>query len=350
MAPAQARGVAYGLAAAALFGVSAPLAKRLLPEIDPLLFAALLYLGGGIGVLLGGAALRGVRPGAIEAPLRRSDAPGLVAIIALGGIAGPLLMLAGLARLTGLSASLLLNLEGPFTVLVALILFREHLGRRGLVASGLVFAGSAVVGLSAGPLRGNVTGALFIAAACLAWAVDNNLTQRLSIRDPVRLVVWKGLGAGGAMLAAAVALGRALPEPSVAAKTLLLGAASYGVSILLDTYALRLLGAAREAALFATAPFLGAIAAIPILGEWPRSMDLLGGGAIALGVVLLVRERHSHLHTHAPLHHDHLHTHDEHHQHAHPGPVSEPHSHPHDHEPLTHEHPHASDAHHRHRH
>jgi drug/metabolite transporter (DMT)-like permease len=193
---------------------------------------------------------------------------------------------------------------------------------------------------------------MLLGGACLAWATDNNLTQRLSHRDPLDLVRWKTLAAGACNLVVAVALGEALPTYVTIAIALTIGAVSYGLSIVLDTYALRLLGAAREAALFATAPFLGALAALPLLHEHFST----GAGAAAIlmsiGVALLLSERHAHEHTHEPLEHEHVHEHDEHHQHAHePGQSTEsPHSHLHRHEPITHAHPHVSDAHHRHRH
>ena len=130
------------------------------------------------------------------------------------------------------------------------------------------------------------------------------------------------------------------------------GAFAYGVSILLDAYALRMLGVAREAAVFATAPFAGALLAVPLLDERWTAVDIAAALAMAAGVVLLVSARHEHRHSHDPLLHDHRHVHDEHHRHEHrPGAaVVEPHSHPHRHEPLVHSHPHVSDVHHRHRH
>ncbi|PTL84155.1 DMT family transporter [Vitiosangium sp. GDMCC 1.1324] len=348
------KGALMGLGAAALFGLSAPVAKLLLPTSGPLLLASLLYLGGGVGLSLTGVAAR-FRQGRaphLEAPLERKDWPLLAGIILCGGMLGPVLMLVGLARLSGVATSLLLNLEGPFTILIAVLLFGEHLGRRAGLAAGFIFCGAAVLGLQAGEVRADWPGVLAVAGACLSWAVDNNLTQRLSLKDPVAVVRIKALGAGGCMLVLAIATGHPLPGARVVAAALALGAASYGLSIVLDMYALRLLGAAREAAYFATAPFLGALAALPLLGERLSLRELLGGAAMALGVVLLVRERHGHVHTHELLEHEHLHTHDAHHQHAHPGmaDVTEPHSHPHRHVPLTHDHPHVSDLHHRHKH
>jgi drug/metabolite transporter (DMT)-like permease len=338
------RGAAAGLAAAALFGVSAPLAKKLLPATGPLVLAALLYLGAGIALTLAGW----VTPRGREAPLRRADLPALAAIALLGGVAGPLLMLAGLGRVSATAGSLLLNLEAVFTIVLAVMLFGEHVTRRGALASALVVAGAAV--LSGGAGGADALGIALVAGACLAWGVDNNLTQRLSLRDPVALGRAKTLSAGTLMLAAALATGRGLPDAGQTAAALAVGAAGYGVSIVLDVVALRLLGAAREAAFFATAPFLGALAAVPIFDRMPGPAEAASAAIMVLGVVLLVRDRHGHVHAHGELDHDHVHVHDEHHRHGHDGPVVEPHAHPHHHAPLTHDHPHVSDLHHRHPH
>jgi hypothetical protein len=131
---------------------------------------------------------------------------------------------------------------------------------------------------------------------------------------------------------------------------LVVGALSYGLSIVLDTYALRLLGAAREAALFATAPLAGAMLAVPLLGERLAATDVIAATSMVLGVVILAWTRHAHPHSHEVMAHDHAHVHDAHHSHPHDGPVVEPHAHFHVHAALVHDHPHAPDAHHRHSH
>lgn len=346
---ARARGTACALGAALLFGASAPLAKLFLPSVAPLVLAALFYLGAG-GALLAYGALRGERSAEREARLSRADAPLLAGVILAGGIVGPVLMLVGLARVTGVVGSLLLNLEAPFTILLALVFFREHLGRRELVAAALVIAGGALLGLRSGPVGSDGLGIASIAGACLSWGLDNNWTQRLSLRDPIALVSIKASAAGAAMLAVALAAGHTLPDPRPLALALVVGSLSYGASIVLAVYALRELGAARESALFATAPFAGALLAIPLLGEVPRLVDCAAAGVMALGVLLLVRASHEHLHAHEELVHEHSHFHDAHHRHAHEGPVHEPHSHLHRHERLVHRHAHVSDLHHRHEH
>jgi len=312
--------------------------------------AGLLYLGAGLGLSLAGLARRA--DDGREARLRRADWAYLLGIIVLGGIAGPVLMLYGLERVSGFAGSLVLNLEAPFTMALAVVAFKEHLGPRGVLAAALVLAGAVVLTYAPGELGADWLGVLAIAGACLSWAIDNNLTQRLSLRDPVVVVRIKALGAGACTLGLALATGGKLPRANVLLPSLLVGVACYGVSIVLDMYALRLLGAAREAAFFATAPFLGAVAAIPLLGERPHATHVLSGALMAAGVVLLVRERHAHLHAHEALEHDHAHVHDEHHQHVHDGtePAVGRHAHVHRHAALVHDHPHVSDLHHRHRH
>lgn len=345
----QLRGAALGLAAAALFGLSAPVAKLLLGQVAPVLLAGLLYLGAAIGLWLHRAIARPTR----EAPLGRSDAWRLGLVVLSGGIAGPVLMLLGLNRVTGLTGSLLLNLEAPFTVLLAVMLFREHLGRYAAAAVVMIIAGAAVLKLEPGALGADTLGVALVAAACACWALDNNLTQKLSLRDPFAIVRVKALLAGvtNTLLGLVVAHGQ-WPPASFVLGAMALGTLSYGVSVVLDAYALRFVGAAREAAYFATAPFVGALVSVILLGDALRLADGLAMAAMAGGVALLLRERHAHEHTHDELDHEHLHEHDEHHRHEHrPGdPVDEPHSHPHRHAPLVHDHPHVPDAHHRHRH
>ncbi len=339
------KGTAAGLAAAVLFGLSAPLAKALLPSSGPFILAGLLYLGAGLGL---GALGPFRRPGA-EARLRREDAATLAGMILAGGVVGPLLLLAGLARLSGSSASLLLNLEAPFTIALAVAAFGEHVSGRELAGSAAVLAGAVVLAAPAGHGSTSAVGALAVSGACLAWAVDNNLGQRLSLRDPVAVARAKSLVAGGFDVALALLLGERLPGPAALAGILATGLGGYGVSIVLHLLAMRHLGAARQAAYFATAPFVGAVAAVPILGEAPSAAVAAAGALMLVGVAVLVRARHGHVHTHEALEHDHAHEHDAHHRHHH-GPDAGAHSHAHRHEPLTHDHPHRPDAHHRHGH
>lgn len=310
--------------------------------------AGLLYCSAGLG--LWGYARLGPSRG--EASLRREDWPALLTVVLVGGALAPVCMLVGLARISGLSGALLLNLEAPFTIVLAVAIFREHLVPREWAGAALILVAAAALGWDPTPGSPRPGGALLVAAACLCWAVDNNLTQRLSLRDPVRLVQVKTLGAGAFNLMLALALGTALPAAGWLAPVATLGLLSYGVSIVFGVLAMRHLGAARYAALFSVAPFAGAgIAALCLPGEGWTAATSGVAAAMAVGVGLMTTARHSHAHQHDPIEHDHVHTHDEHHAHAHGGehPV-EPHAHPHRHDAVAHDHEHLSDVHHRHPH
>lgn len=200
-------------------------------------------------------------------------------------------MLIGLERVSGMMASLLLNLEAPFTMLLAVFVFREHLGKRATIAASLIVCGGLVLAYDAGDASLELWGVLALAGACLSWAIDNNLTQRLSLRDPIALVQVKTLSAGLFTLCIAFVAGDPRPSLQMIGGAMLLGSLSYGLSILLDAIALRHLGAAREAAFFATAPFLGALLAIPLLGERPDVSIGAAGALMIVGVVLLLRAR-----------------------------------------------------------
>lgn len=344
------RGAIYGLTAAILFGVSAPFSKLLLTRIEPLMLSAILYLGAGIA--LGIVTPFARRRDRGEAPLRRSDLPMLAAITVAGGVVGPLMMLIGLHRVSAVAGSLLLNLETPLTIAIAVVIFGEHLSRSEAIAAAVIVLGAIVLAWQPGEVRFDLFGFLAIAAACASWGLDNNWTQRLTLRDPVALVRVKTLGAGACSLVIALALGQRLPAMPLIGAALTVGALSYGISILLDTMALRTLGAAREAVFFATAPFIGAIAAVPIVGDRIGAGEAVAIVMMAVGLAALLSGRHEHEHRHAEIAHEHVHVHDEHHQHAHPeaDPPGESHSHPHRHDPVVHAHPHVSDVHHRHEH
>ncbi len=346
---AQVRGASLGVVAAALFGLSAPLAKVLLGSVPPVLLAGMLYLGAALGLW----ALKILRPTSQEAGLSRADIPRLLGVVVAGGLLGPVLMLLGLQRVTALTGSLLLNLEAPFTVLLAVGIFKEHLGRHAAAAAGLILTGALVLKLEPGALGADTVGVALLAAACLCWGIDNNLTQRLSLKDPFAIVRVKTLVAGvvNTSLGLFVA-GSELPSRSTTGAVLLVGCLGYGVSVVLDAFALRLVGAAREAAYFATAPFIGALASLPLFGASLRWFDGLAMLFMAAGVLLLLRERHGHRHKHEAIQHEHLHAHDEHHLHEHDAeaPSGEPHNHSHSHAALEHDHPHLPDAHHRHKH
>ena len=341
--------------AALFFGLSAPLAKLLLKDIPPVALAGLLYLGAFSGLAFfaavrrPNAARRG--PTSRDAPLRGRDLPWLAGAVLTGGVAGPILLMAGLERTSGVAASLLLSLEGIATASIAALLFREPSGRRTWAAAGAMALAGTLTAWS--PERGgfDALGPLLVLGAMICWGVDNNLTRNISDRDPVLIAGIKGLVAGSVSLGLSAALGEGFSPGPSAPLALVVGAICYGFSLVLFILSLRRLGAFRTGALFSLAPFAGAAASIPILGE-PVGLNLVPAAALmAAGVILIAGEKHAHSHRHSRMTHVHGHVHgDLHHGHDHPAGVSEPHCHEHTHEETDHVHGHWPDTHHRHGH
>jgi drug/metabolite transporter (DMT)-like permease len=273
--------------------------------------------------------------------------PWLGAVILLGGIIGPLLLMLGLSRTQAASGALLLNLESLATMGLAWLVFRENVDRRLLLGAFAILAGAATLSSEGQGVNLNA-GAGLIAGACLSWGVDNNLTRKLSAADPVLIAMLKGLVAGTVNTGLALWSGAALPSVSLIGAGAVVGFVGIGVSLVLFVLGLRHLGAARTWAYFSLAPFIGALIAIVFLGEPLTAKLLVAGDLMGFGLWLHLAERHEHLHE--ELEHEHSHTHDDHHRHGHDGPVMEPHSHCHRHRPLRHTHPHYPDLHHRHQH
>ncbi|CAN5458753.1 DMT family transporter [soil metagenome] len=347
------KGVVHALAAAALFGASTPFAKLLVGTVDPVLLAGLLYLGSGCGLFVWRwIGTRGRRNGAAEAPLRRGDLPWLAGAVLFGGVIAPILLMTGLTRTPASTASLLLNAEGVLTALLAWFVFKENFDRRIALGMAAITAGGVLLSWEGGLAAGTLWGPLAVTGACLAWAIDNNLTRNVSAGDPVQIAAIKGLVAGTVNVAFALARGAEVPGVGTVAACGVVGLAGYGVSLTLFVLALRSLGTARTGAYFSVAPFVGAAISMLVLGERPTVAFSVAAGLMGVGVWLHLTERHVHEHDHEAMSHDHAHVHDEHHQHAHGphDPTGEPHSHPHQHQPMRHAHPHYPDIHHRHEH
>lgn len=343
------------LAAALLFGASAPLSKILLGKVEPVILAGLLYLGSGLGAVLLRLFRKAYRPAVVtEAGLKRNDVPWLIGATVAGGILGPILLLFGLSATPAATASLLLNFESVATAIIAAVVFREAIGRRVWWAVGLVTLGSMVLSLNITGNWGVSIGAFGVLGACFLWGLDNNFTRNVSGKDPLAIVSIKGLAAGFFSLVLGLILKSPLPDLRIALLALLVGSLCYGLSIALFVMAMRNLGAARTGALFATAPFIGALLSLSLLLERPSVLFLFSLPLMVAGASLLLGEDHTHLHEHPLLAHEHGHSHpDSHHRHPHPGEIMSEnytHSHWHMHPPEKHAHGHTPDLHHRHNH
>jgi drug/metabolite transporter (DMT)-like permease len=298
---------------AVLFGASAPLSKVFLGVVDPVLMAALLYLGSGTGLLIFMLArpFLGMKPGE---KLVKADIPWLAGAVLAGGVAAPIVLMFGLRATPASTASLLLNFECVGTTVLAVFLFREHVGKRTWLAVGLITLSSMILSFQSGSL-GLSVGALGIIVACILWGLDNNFTRNISTRDPLVIAVIKGLAAGSFSLVLALVLGNRMPPLPIVIGAMLLGCISYGLSVVLFIVAMRILGAARTSAWFGIAPFAGAAISFLVFQNNPGVAFLISLPLMILGAILLLGEEHGHvhMHVHGAITHEHLHSETDHH-------------------------------------
>lgn len=340
-------GVLLAALAAVAFGVTAPIVQSAGAGVGAFTTAGLLYSGAAITA----AALSGFRTKPVIGLIRRHSLR-LLTVALFGATLAPALFVWGLQRLGATTASLLLNMEAVFTVVLAWLLLREPIGARVALALVLMTCGGLVLSLQhATGLKWHGLGALAVAGATFSWSFDNTLSRGLSEEVPIQVVAAKS--GAGALLSALMAtfLGDALPSVTNAIVLLGCGALGYGVSLGLYLGAQRRIGAARTGSTFAIAPFIGAASAWLWGDRQIGSVTGISAALFATGVYLHATERHRHRHIHEPLEHSHVHRHDDgHHDHTHDPPAVGEHEHWHRHETLEHEHEHAPDIHHRHSH
>ena len=260
--------IVWAILAAALYAVNAPVSKLLLRDATPAMMAAMLYLGAGIGMLLLGMARQRLKIGKNEQKLTRKDLPFAVGMIVLD-IAAPICLMIGLTSTTSANASLLNNFEIVATSVIALLVFKEAIGKRLWLAIGLITLSSVILSVEDASSLHFSAGSLFVLLACICWGFENNCTRMMSQSDPLEIGVLKGFGSGLGSLAIAFAVGEQLPPLRLILCALLLGFVSYGLSIFFYVYAQRKLGAAKTSAYYAFSPFIGVLLSLLIFQEIP---------------------------------------------------------------------------------
>ena len=334
--------VAWCLIAALLFGATTPAAKGLVAETGPILLSGLLYWGAALAVTP--FALRDWKKNRSTVRHGRSR---LIGAAIFGGILGPVLLLWGLSLAPASSVSLWLTLETVATAVLARLFFREHLGTRGWLATGIVVLASA--GL-AGPEPAAASAVLLVGLACVAWGLDNNLTSLIDGYSTAEITWFKGICAGAVTIPIGLFLGGQATATQILAAGLI-GGVGYGASLVLYVAGAQQLGATRSQLCFSTAPVFGLGVAWGVFGESIGLEHFIAIGMMGTALWILHLEVHEHEHHHEALEHTHWHRHDDGH-HDHPANVSAStwHQHRHKHDAQTHRHAHSPDLHHRHAH
>jgi drug/metabolite transporter (DMT)-like permease len=335
------------LLSALLFGAATPASKSLLSTMSPFQLAGLLYLGAAAGTFIKAFTDRKKLGGE---KLSRINLARLAGAIVVGGILAPVFLLWGLKLALASSVSLWLNLEMVFTLILGWLLFKEHIGGFGILGAVGVLIASVLLGF--GEKAAGFESGFLIGAACLCWGLDNHLTALIDGITPSQSTMWKGLAAGFTNITIGICIGDKFPAVKYISLALVLGAVSYGISIVLYIKSAQQIGASRSQMIFSTSPFWGLVLSAILLKENLSLLQILSSAIFAVSILAIFFDRHAHSHLHMELDHSHEHIHnDSHHNHTHDDSDSDiRHTHWHKHEEAEHSHPHWSDLHHRHRH
>lgn len=336
--------VLLALAAAFFFGVSTPLSKALINDLNPFLLAGLLYLGAGLGL----SAYTLLRGGRLLPPPATLKYKYIIGMIVFGGLLGPVLLMAAVKIAPAASVSIWLNMELVATAFLGHFLFRDHLDKRGWLSVALSLAAGILLSYSGGVA--GFTAGLLVALACFSWGLDNHFTALIDDLSPVQSTILKGLAAGTTNLLIGLALAGGAPALPPVGKALLVGFLCYGLSITFYISAAQKLGAVRSQLIFSVAPLFGVLLAVLALNETLSSVQVISGALLFASVWLMLAEKHAHTHEHQETEHTHEHTHSDLHHDHHGGAQEKPHTHLHKHAAATHAHPHWPDLHHRHGH
>ncbi len=287
------KGIACAVVTSLLIGVSTPISKVFLGQVQPWILAGLFYLGAGLGlaIIYLWRRRQNPQPSARANSVQGKDWLWLGAATLTGGLVAPVLLMFGIANSPASSASLLLSLEGVFTALLGWFVFRERFDWRIVWGMAAIIAGSIVLSWAKYSELGVSWGSLAVIGAGFAWSCDNNITHQIADREPLQIGTVKSCVSGVVNTAIALAVGESLPSPSMVLLTGVIGLLNYGLALILFVLALRYIGASRTGAFFSLSPFIGAAIAVIVLGEGITLPLLVATGLMSLGVGLCVTEQ-----------------------------------------------------------
>lgn len=335
------------LLSAFLFGIATPFSKWLLNDLSPLQLAGFLYLGAAMAVL---PLATNKSASLFPKKLNTKNLLCLIGAVLFGGVLGPVLLLLGLNNADSTAVSLWLNLELVATALLGVMFFKEKLGKYSWMGILVASIGSVLISFEPG-VSAHWAGILLL-LACFCWGIDNHLTSLVDELTPSQSTFWKGLVAGSVNLSFGVMLNPLSSSAGLVIFSLILGALSYGVSIVLYIRASHGLGATKAQVIFSSSPFFGVLLSVLFLGEEFTIGYGVASVLFLIAIALQLIGDHSHVHKHHAVTHTHFHRHDDgHHTHHHdtpPPPLG--HVHEHTHQEIEHAHPHVPDIHHKHKH
>lgn len=265
----------FAILAATTYAISAPVSKLLLYYVQPTMMASLLYLGAGIGLSIVWLIERFILRNNIEKNLTLDEFPYIISMIVLD-IAAPIFLMVGISNTTAANASLLNNFEIVTTSVIAMFIFKEMISKRLWLAISLMTVASILLVVEEKDSFSFSWGSIFVIFACICWGFENNCTRKLSVKNPLQIVIIKGFGSGTGAFIIAVVLNQVSAKGIIYIfQALLLGFVAYGLSIYFYVYAQRELGAAKTSMYYAIAPFIGVILSLILFKEVPTKLFII---------------------------------------------------------------------------
>lgn len=271
MKPNEKKSVFYAITAAFLYAFSSPFSKIFLKNVSPTMMAAFLYLGAGTGIFLMNIL---TKKSPSEKPLTKKEFPYALGMILLD-IAAPIFLMIGLSKTSAANVSLLNNFEIVSTSIIALFIFREKISKKLWTAIILVTASTMLLSFENSESLSFSFGSLFVILACISWGFENNFTRKMSQKNPMHIVILKGLFSGLGSFIIAISVKEQIPHLKYILGVMLLGFIAYGLSIFFYVYAQRTLGAAKTSTYYAVAPFIGSFLSLIIFRELPSATFII---------------------------------------------------------------------------
>ena len=289
---------------AALVGSIFPIAKPILAsQIQPLTLSSMTYLIAGFFMLP--ITLIGKRNKKEKESLKKDDYAILLIIGLLGGGIAPFLFFEGLKRTTASDASVLEGGELLFTVIIALLFFKEKLTKIGYLGMTITIIGITLISLSSNINSPNNWynfnlnfGNILIIFSTLCWGLDNNISKIISkrITNTAKIVLVKSLIGGTLLLIISFYLGYKLNiEINQIPYLLILGIGGFGLSLFFFIESLRIIGTLKTIVIFSSSAIFGLILSFFILNEKIGIMQLIATTLVILGLYYVNKDELNYL-------------------------------------------------------
>ncbi len=284
--------IGYGSAilSAALFGSVSTVAKPVLTTVNPLVLSSLVYLIAGFSFT----------PLAQQSGFKTFTRKYYFLIAAsalLGATIAPVMFFLGLEQATAVDTSLLANGETVFSILFALVIFKERLKPIGYLAVTLILVGVIIVTTN---LEFNESilrldsGNLLVIGSTILWGLDNNIGKIITRQiDVSRLIQLKALIGGSILLLTTLVFGVPFSvQSSQIISIIVLGVFGFAISLYLYLHSITRIGVVKASSILSLSAVFGLALAAVFLKESISAYQIIAIAIMLFGIhVMYTREK-----------------------------------------------------------